>query len=208
MRNQRIACDSRGGSLWQCMPARWQHAGDYHDRGVVAGHHLKAALQRDFHCTVVGGLDHSVQPAKACGSGNVDQRLQHAFADAAGAKPGEDHQSEFRRFVLGDVFAVAHDFAISTEGEDGNTAAMIERIEPPQQGQIRRSAMCEVALIEALVIHRRKKARDPVAIARNSGADRKMLRSCHPGQARSHDASPLTKSTVASITSGSSSMRR
>ena len=149
-----------------------------------------------------------MQPAQARGRGNVDQRLQHAFADAAGAKPGEHQQSEFRGFVLGDVFAVAHDFTITAEGEDGNTAPMIERVEPPQQGQIRRGAMCEVALIEAVVIHRRKKARDAVAIARNSGADRKMLRSCHPGQARSHDASPLTKSTVASMTSRSSSMRR
>ena len=114
MRNERIACDRCGGSLWQCQRARGQHAGDYHDRGVVAGNYLKAALQRDFHRTAVGGLNHSVQPAQARGSGNVDQRLQHAFADAAGAKPGEDHQSEFRRFVLGDVFAVAHDFTIAT----------------------------------------------------------------------------------------------
>ena len=190
------------------MRARGQRAGDYHDRGVVAGHYLKAALQRDFHRTAVGGLNHSVQPAQARGSGKVDQRLQHAFADAAAAQPGEHQQCEFRGFVLGDVLAVAHDFTITAEGEHSNTAAMIERIEPPQQGQIRRCAMGEVALIETVVIHRRKQARDPIAIARHSGADRKMLRSCHPGRARSHDASPLTKSTVASITSRSSSMRR
>jgi hypothetical protein len=35
-----------------------------------------------------------------------------------------------------------------------------------------------------------------------------LKRRGHPGQAGSHDASPLTKSTVASITSRSSSMRR
>ena len=190
------------------MHARGQHAGDYHDRAVIARHPLKAALQRDSYRAAVRGLNHSVHPVQAGGCGNVQQRPQHAFADAAGAKLRQHHQGKFRQAVLGDVFAVAHRFAIVAKGEDGNPAAMIKRTKALQQGQIRRLAMGEVALIEAVTIHRRKEARDPVAIARDGRADRILKRRGHPGQAGSHDASPLTKSTVASITSRSSSMRR
>ncbi len=190
------------------MRARGQHARDYHDRAVVARHFLKSALQRDFHCASVGGLNHPVHSPQAGGCGKIEQRLQHALADATRAKPGQHHQGKFRCAVFGDIFAVAHYFAVAAKGEDGNPAAMIEHIETQQQGQIRRIAVCEVALIEAVAIHRHKKARDPVAIARDGRADRKLERSGHPGQTGSHDASPLTKSTVASITSRSSSTRR
>lgn len=103
---------------------------------------------------------------------------------------------------------MAYRFAITAEGEDGNTATMIERIEAPQERQVRRVAMRKVALIEPVAIHRREKARDPVAIARNCRTDPKSGRIGRPRQAGSHDASPLTKSTVASITNRSSSTRR
>jgi len=208
MRYERIACAGRGEAFGHGMGARGQHAGDYHDRAVVARRSLKPALQRDSYRAAVGGLNQSVHPAQAGGSGNVQQRLQHALADATGTKLRQHHQGKFRQAVLGYVLAVARHFAILAEGEDSNTASMIERIEAPQERQIRRIAMCEVALIEPVVIHCRKKAGDPVAIARDCRADRKLERICQPGQAGSHDASPLTKSTVASITSRSSSTRR
>lgn len=62
-----MVCAGRGDGFRHGMDIRGQHAGDYHDSAVVAGHSLETALQRDLHCTAIGGLNHSVHPAQSGG---------------------------------------------------------------------------------------------------------------------------------------------
>ncbi len=190
------------------MRPRGQRPGDYHDRAVVAGHRLKPAFPRDPDRAAVCRLDHAVHSVQAGGHGNVEQRPQHALPDPLAAVPRQHHQGEFRRAVLCNVFGLADHVAVRGERQHGDTLAMIDQTHAFQQGLIRCVAVGEVALVETRAIHAREEALDLTAIAGNRRPDTELAAHRRHRLAGAHDTAPLMKSTVASMTSRSSSTRR
>lgn len=141
-------------------------------------------------------------------AGDVEQGEQQAAADAVAAPIGQDHEGEFGRSVLGDIFGVAEDFAIAANGQYGDTGGVVELVKTGEECPVRRFAVLKMALVEPFAIHPGKKAADPGAIIRSGATQLNCRHRRCPRLARAHGRSPATNSTLASITAGSCSTRR
>ncbi len=168
----------------------------------------KAAVPDQVQRPAIASLNHAVHLPVASGRGDFQQGVQQPAANAKNPKLRQNHQGEFRRAMLRNVFAVSQHLAVLTGRQHGDAIGLVDRVDAFQERQVRCFAMSEVALIEAFAIHRGKKATDSATVVRAGGAQLKLRRVDGPWLARAHGRSSATKSAAAWITVESSSTRR
>lgn len=153
-----------------------------------------------------------MHPPQASGCSKFHQGLQHSRADTPGARPWQHHERKLCRAVFSDVLAMRQDRAIAAQRQQRDAQALVGKLvgqlDAPQEFQVGRRAMSEMTLIEAVAVHRGKKARNAITIVRHGGTQRRLQPLGDPWLRGAHGRSPATNAAAARITAGSSSSRR
>lgn len=114
------------------------------------------------------------------------QGAQQPGTNAPIPKQRQQHDGELGLAIFRDVFAMAQHGTVVGQRQDRHALALLEQINPAQQGLIGRLAMREVALVESFAIHRREELRNPLAILRSRPAQWRCQQVFGPRLAGAH----------------------